>query len=350
MKKFLIPVFTAFVHVSSAQEIDPALLGIFKPLSKLAENKDNPLTESKIALGHQLYFEPRLSLDHQVSCNTCHDLNSYGDDGRATSLGIGGQKGGRNAPTVLNAAIHLSQFWDGRAKDVEEQATGPILNPIEMGMPSSEFILEVLGSMPEYVGLFEKAFPGEEEALTLTNVGRAIGAFERTLLTPSRFDQFLEGKKEALSIKEKRGLNTFVTKGCATCHNGMGVGGHMYQKLGLLKPWPTEDKGRANLEGHENMEGFFKVPSLRNCTETAPYLHDGSLQTLEETIKMMAEYQTTQTLNDEEISDIIAFLGSLRGEVNPEHANAPSLPASTDRTPKPRQVTATSPRSSGHSK
>ncbi len=266
MKKFLIPVFTAFVHVSSAQEIDPALLGIFKPLSKLAENKDNPLTESKIALGHQLYFEPRLSLDHQVSCNTCHDLNSYGDDGRATSLGIGGQKGGRNAPTVLNAAIHLSQFWDGRAKDVEEQATGPILNPIEMGMPSSEFILEVLGSMPEYVGLFEKAFPGEEEALTLTNVGRAIGAFERTLLTPSRFDQFLEGKKEALSIK------------------------------------------------------------------------------------MMAEYQTTQTLNDEEISDIIAFLGSLRGEVNPEHANAPSLPASTDRTPKPRQVTATSPRSSGHSK
>jgi cytochrome c peroxidase len=318
-------------------KIDRARLGMFQPIAKVADSSTNPLNDAKIDLGRQLYYDKRLSLDHTVSCNTCHALDSFGDDGAPVSTGIAGQKGGRSAPTVYNAALHIAQFWDGRAPDVEAQAVGPITNPIEMGMPSEDYTVKVLRSIPGYLDQFKKAFPGEKESLTYKNIGRAIGAFERKLLTPSRFDKFLEGDDNALSAKEKEGLDLFINKGCATCHNGMGVGGHLYQKLGLVKPWPTNDKGRGGLKGFEAMTGFFKVPSLRNITETAPYLHDGSVKTLPEMVKKMAEYQQGFILTDGEVGSIVAFLGSLKGQVDACFIAEPKLPASSASTPKPKK-------------
>jgi cytochrome c peroxidase len=336
--------FTAFAltaalasSLQAKTQVDRSRLGMFQPIAKVSENAANPLNDAKIDLGRMLYYDKRLSLDHTVSCNTCHALDSFGDDGAPVSTGIAGQKGGRSAPTVYNAAIHIAQFWDGRAPDVEAQAVGPITNPIEMGMPSEEYTVEVLRSIPGYLDQFKKAFPEEKQSLTYKNIGRAIGAFERKLLTPSRFDKFLEGDDSALTDTEKQGLNLFIEKGCATCHNGMGVGGHLYQKLGLVKPWPTKDKGRGELKGFEAMTGFFKVPSLRNITETAPYLHDGSVKTLPQMVKKMAEYQQGFILTDQETDLIVSFLGSLKGEVDACYIAEPKLPSSSSATPKPKK-------------
>ncbi len=324
----------ASVPVSGETVVNRAVLGMFQPLMEVAENPANPLTEAKIELGRMLYYDTRLSKSRAVSCNSCHDLASFGDDGLAVSTGIGDQKGGRSAPTVYNAAIHIAQFWDGRAADVEAQAVGPVLNPIEMGMPDAEYVLRVLGSIPGYVEAFAKAFPDEKEPLTYENVGRAIGAFERKLLTPSRFDDFLKGDEAALDDSEKRGLNLFVTTGCTVCHNGMGVGGHLYQKLGLVKEWPTKDLGRYEATGVETDKHFFKVPSLRNITETGPYLHDGSVGTLEEIVAKMAEYQLGRTLAKDDVNAIVAFLGALKGRVDETYIQKPELPADGPDTPK----------------
>lgn len=314
-------------------EVNRGMLGMFQPLLEVAENPENPITEAKVDLGRMLYYDKRLSENRSVSCNTCHDLASFGDDGLPVSEGIGGQFGGRSAPTVYNAAIHIAQFWDGRAKDVEEQAVGPVLNPIEMGMPDEAYVLRVLGSIPGYVDAFANAFPDEEDPLTYVNVGKAIGAFERKLMTPSRFDDFLRGDGDALTDAEKKGLNLFMTTGCTTCHNGMGIGGHLYQKLGLVKPWPTEDKGRFEHTKNEADMYFFKVPSLRNVTETAPYLHDGSVETLEEITAKMGEYQLGRDLSDEEVDSIVTFLGALKGRIDEEFVAKPELPEDGPDTP-----------------
>lgn len=314
-------------------EVNRSMLGMFQPLSEVAENPENPLTDAKVDLGRMLYYDTRLSKNRSVSCNTCHDLASFGDDGRKVSKGIHEQEGGRSAPTVYNAAIHIAQFWDGRAKDVEEQAIGPVTNPIEMGMPDPDYVLRVLKSIPGYVDAFKAAFPEEEEPLTYVNVGNAIGAFERKLMTPSRFDDFLKGDETALTDAEKHGLNLFMTTGCTTCHSGMGVGGHLYQKLGLVKEWPTEDLGRYEVTKNEFEKYFFKVPSLRNITETAPYLHDGSVETLEEITAKMAEYQLGRELSSEEVSSIVTFLGSLTGRIDEDFIAKPELPADGPDTP-----------------
>ncbi len=318
---------------SSAVEVNRAMLGMFQPLMEQADNPENPITEPKVDLGRMLYFDKRLSKDHSVSCNTCHDLASFGDDGASVSTGIHKQQGGRSAPSVYNAAIHISQFWDGRAKDVEEQAVGPITNPIEMGMPDSDYVLKVVNSIPGYVEAFKAAFPDEENPVTYDNVGKAIGAFERKLLTPAPFDAFLKGDDSALTDAEKEGFNLFLTTGCSTCHNGMGVGGHFYQKLGLVKEWPTEDLGRYEATKIETDKYFFKVPSLRNITETGPYLHDGSEKTLEGVVAKMAEYQMGRILSGEEVSSIVAFLGSLKGEIDEDFIKEPKLPESGPDTP-----------------
>lgn len=314
--------------------VNRVMLGMFQSLPEHAENAENPFNDEKIELGRMLYYDTRLSADRSVSCNTCHALDSFGDDGAPVSTGIGGQKGGRSAPTVYNAAIHTAQFWDGREPDVERQAMGPPLNPIEMGMKDGEHVASVLKTIPDYVELFEEAFPDEKDPVTFANVGKAIGAFERKLLTPAPWDEFLEGDDDALTDDQKKGLNLFISKGCVTCHQGAGVGGHMYQKLGLVKPWPTEDKGRANVEGFEALVGFFKVPSLRNITETGPYLHDGSVETLEEIVKKMAEHQQGHKLTDEETASIIDFLGALKGEVDEDYIAEPELPEDGPNTPK----------------
>jgi cytochrome c peroxidase len=231
--------------------------------------------------------------------------------------------------------LHIAQFWDGRAPSVEEQAKGPVLNPGEMGMPSADFVVEVLKSIPGYVEAFKAAFPGEADPITYNNFGKAVGAFERKLMTPSRWDDFLKGKKDALTAEEQKGYETYAKAGCVTCHNGPAVGGAMYQKLGLIKAWPElKDLGRFEATKQESDKHYFKVPSLRNVTETAPYLHDGSVKTLEEMVKMMAEYQLAKSLSDEEVASIVTFLKALKGDIPKEYVAEPKLPESGPNTPK----------------
>jgi len=280
-----------------------------------------------------------VSKNHDISCNTCHDLADYGIDSReqrTTSSGHRGALGDRNSPTVYNAALHTAQFWDGRAKDVEEQAKGPVLNPVEMAMPDPDRVLQVLNSIEGYRAMFAAAFPDETAPVTFDNFAKAVAAFERKLITPSRFDRFLAGDLEALDAEERRGLGVFLDTGCTACHTGATLGGQMFQKLGLMKPYPTEDVGRAKLTGNDMDAFFFKVPSLRNIAETGPYLHDGSIATLEEMVQVMAEYQTPKgRLSDAEASDLVAFLRSLTGEIPAAYIARPEPLPSSETTPEP---------------
>jgi cytochrome c peroxidase len=319
-----------------AADLTEAFLPMFQPLPAEARTADNELTESKIALGRQLFFDKRFSKNHDISCNSCHNVAKYGTDNAPTSSGHKGQHGGRSAPTVFNAAVHIAQFWDGRAPTVEEQAKGPVLNPIEMAMPDKDTVLKVINSIPEYVDAFKKAFPNDVASVNYDNFGKAIGAYERKLLTPGRWDEFLKGRKDALTDAEKKGLSEFVSVGCVNCHMGMGVGGHLYQKLGLVKPWNgLKDNGRSDITKNEAEKGFFKVPSLRNITETGPYLHDGSVKELPEMVKLMAEHQLGKTISNEQCSAIVTFLKSLKGELPKDYIVEPTLPPSTAATPKP---------------
>jgi cytochrome c peroxidase len=317
-------------------EIASADLKIFQPLPQLVSSNSNQITEEKVALGRMLYNEPRLSKDQKISCNSCHMLDKFGVDGQATSDGFKGQKGNRNAPTVYNAAGHFVQFWDGRAADVEEQAKGPVMNPVEMAMPSEKQVNAVLKSMPEYVQAFEKAFPGEKDPVNYENMARAIGAFERELITPSRWDKFLLGDSRALSNDEKTGLLDFLQAGCQACHSGAYLGGNMYQRLGLVKAWPdTSDVGREKITKNEADRMVFKVPGLRNVVQTMPYYHDGKVATLEQAVSKMAEYQLGQKLTDWEVRSIIRWLKTLTGDIPAELIRQPVLPKSTAATPKP---------------
>ena len=294
---------------------------LFKPLPQIAENKDNPITPEKIALGKALYYDTRLSKDENISCNSCHNLETYGVDNLATSPGDEGENGDRNSPTVLNAALHFVQFWDGRAKDVEEQAGGPILNPVEMAIPSEEFLIDRLSDIEEYQIMYAEAFPGEDSPLTYNNTQKAIGVFERTLLTPSPFDDYLNGDMKALNTQQKQGIVVFVDQGCITCHMGVLLGGNMYHKFGIYDDYwkhtksENIDEGLSGVSGDETQKFMFKVPSLRNIEKTFPYYHDGSVAELDESIKIMAVTQLNKELTDEQISDIGAFLESLTGEV-----------------------------------
>lgn len=285
-----------------------------------------PLTEARITLGRILYYEPRLSRNQDISCNSCHDLARYGVDGQPTSGGDKGQLGGRNSPTSYNAALHIAQFWDGRAADVEEQAKGPILNPVEMAMPDADSVVKVLKSIPGYTELFKAAFPEDPDPVNYDNVGTAIGAFERGLVTPSPFDSFIAGDITALNDAQLTGFNTFVNSGCATCHNGVGIGGGMYQKIGLVKPFDTMDVGRAEVTQSDADKFFFKVPSLRNIDQTAPYFHDGKVATLDDAIRLMAVHQLGKTLTDQEVAEIKDFLGSLTGTIPVDYIAMPALP------------------------
>jgi cytochrome c peroxidase len=291
------------------------------------ESKDNPITTAKVDLGRKLYYDTRLSKADDVSCNSCHALDNFGVDNKPVSEGHKKQTGDRNSPTVYNAANQVAQFWDGRAADVEEQATGPVVNPVEMAMTDGKEVAAKVKKIEGYADLFEKAFPEEEEPVTLTNIGKAIGAFERKLVTPSRFDKFVEGDDKALTEQEIRGLNTFVEVGCTSCHMGDQVGGTMYQKLGLIKEWPDKsDLGRFKVTKEESDKMMFKVPILRNVEKTAPYFHDGSVETLEEAVKLMATHQRGMELTDEQVDDIVAFLKSLTGEIPKDYIQKPELP------------------------
>ena len=316
--------------------VDPVKLQLFQPLPDEIASPANPITEAKVALGRMLYYETRLSKSQQISCNSCHELNNYGADGQPTSDGHKGQRGDRNSPTVYNAAGHFVQFWDGRAADVEAQAKGPVLNPIEMAMRNEKEVVTVLKSMPEYVEGFQRAFPDEKDPVTYDNVARAIGAFERKLVTPSRWDKFLRGDKGALTAEEKTGFNTYMEAGCQACHAGAYLGGNLYQRLGLAKPWPdASDPGREKVTKNVADHLVFKVPSLRNVEKTAPYYHNGKVETLDQAVARMGEYQLGKNLSDIQAKSIVTYLKTLTGDIPVEYIKAPELPKSTAKTPKP---------------
>lgn len=306
---------------------------VFGVLPPEAANPANPVTDAKIELGRMLYFDPRLSKNQEISCNSCHLLDRFGVDGEPTSPGHKGQRGDRNSPTVYHAAFHITQFWDGREPDVEAQAKGPVLNPVEMAMPSGDAVVAVLQSIPGYQPLFAAAFPGGEPSISYDHMAMAIGAFERRLVTPSPFDRFQQGDPTALSAQAQRGLDTFMTTGCTTCHMGPAIGGAMYQKLGLVHPYETEDVGREGVTGNAADRYFFKVPSLRNIARTGPYFHDGSVGSLDEAIRLMAWHQLGTNLDDSQLADVQAFLESLTGEIDASYTAEPKLPESSASTP-----------------
>lgn len=293
-----------------------AILGALPDKMPGSEND----TPEKIALGKKLYFEKALSINDSQSCNSCHDLNNgnMGVDHESTSPGAKGERGGRNSPTSVNAGFHIAQFWDGRAPDLKAQAKGPILNPGEMAMPDEETVMTKLSGMPEYPKMFRAAFPDQNKVMTYDNLAEAIAAFERTLISKDRFDTFQKGDLSALNEQELRGLESFVSTGCISCHNGATVGGSSYQKVGVMKPYmadDSEDIGRAAVTGNDAEKFFFKVPSLRNIAKTGPYFHDGQVPTLEEAVSIMAEVQLGKELKNEEVQDIVAFLNTMNGEI-----------------------------------
>ena len=274
-------------------------------------------TALQVDLGKKLYFDTRLSLDNTVSCNTCHlvDKGQGGSDGKPVSDGVGGKKGNRNSPTVWNSCFNDVQFWDGRAPDLTEQAKGPILNPVEMAMPNEKAVVEKLSKDTEYPAEFKAAFPNEADALTFDNIARAIAAYERTLVTQDRFDDFLKGDDKALNARELAGLNAFLKKGCTSCHKGPGLGGKGFYKMGLHRPYPNkEDLGRFDVTGKNADKLKFRVPNLRNIEVTAPYFHDGKVATLEDAVDMMGDIQIKKNLTEQEKADIVSFLKTLTGK------------------------------------
>jgi len=285
---------------------------------------DNPMSDAKIELGKQLYFDPRLSIDGTVSCNSCHNVMATGTDSRPTSVGIDGQRGGRNAPTVWNAAFLSAQFWDGRAATLEDQAKGPPLNPIEMGMPSEKAVVDRLKAIPGYKDQFNSIFG----KVSYDNMAKAIAAYERTLITPnSPFDLYIKGDKAAMNDKAVAGMKLFENIGCAGCHSGanfagpkLPIGQGFYQKFPANDSKYTAkydlkaDKGRYEATKDKSDMHMWRVPTLRNVALTAPYFHNGSVNTLPEAVRVMSKTQLNKTLNDKQVEKIVAFLESLTGE------------------------------------
>lgn len=293
----------------------------FQAVEGPAEKPENPITPAKVALGKMLYSDTRLSKTGNNSCNSCHNLATFGVDNESFSKGDAGKRGGRNSPSTFNAALHNMQFWDGRARTVEEQAGMPILNPVEMAIPSKEFLVQRLKGTKEYPRKFAAAFPKEADPLTYENLQKAIGAFERTLVTPSRFDKFIGHNPSYLNKEEKEGLKLFMETGCTNCHAGAAIGGGQMQKFGVFADYrqythsSNNDRGKQDQTGQAADKDVFKVPSLRNVAKTAPYFHDGSVQSLSEAIRIMAKVQLNKDLNNEQVRKIEVFLNSLTGEL-----------------------------------
>ncbi|MDH5326417.1 MAG: cytochrome-c peroxidase [Gammaproteobacteria bacterium] len=302
----------------------------FEALPKQAPApKDNPITKAKIELGKQLFFDPRLSKDGTVSCNSCHNVMASGTDNRPVSVGVDAQKGGRSAPTVWNAAFLSTQFWDGRAASLEDQAKGPILNPIEMGMPSADEVVARIKGIPGYVKQFKKVFGGKDP-VTYDNLAKAIATFERTLITPdSKFDRYMRGDKKALSKKAKAGMKLVKDIGCTSCHTGPNFSGPKNLKVGegFFQKFPTfsgsnydkkynlmADLGLYSVTNKDSDKNMWRVPTWRNVAVTAPYFHNGSVQSLDEAVKVMAKTQLNKDLTEQQVGEIVAFLNSLTGK------------------------------------
>ncbi|MDH5734509.1 MAG: cytochrome-c peroxidase [Gammaproteobacteria bacterium] len=288
---------------------------------------DNPTTAAKVELGKTLYFDPRISSTGTVSCNSCHNVMEGGDDSRPNSMGVNGQTGGRGAPTVWNAAFYSTQFWDGRANTLEDQAIGPMTNPIEMGMKNHDLVMQRVRKMSGYQEMFKKAFG--DSAMTIDQAAKAIAAYERTLITPnSAFDVYVKGDKKALTSAQVNGMNLFADLGCVSCHSGSAFNGQAEVKVGtpVLMKFPTfadndyvskydlaADKGRENVTGKAEDNNLFRIPTLRNIAVTAPYFHNGAVKTLDEAVKVMAKTQLNIDLSTAQTNDLVAFLESLTG-------------------------------------
>lgn len=332
-----------FACVVSAEDSQQALLErarqLFKPLPADASTPERPITPERVALGKALFFEPRVSSDGAVSCAKCHQPTLQGADALPTSIGNHGKVLPRNAPTVFNTALQFAQHYGGNRKDVEEQAVKALISPLAYGNADFATAEAKLRAISGYRAMFEKAFPGEAEPVNVENWGRAIGAYERVLLTPAPFDRYLAGDTSALNPQAQRGLDKFMTFGCAGCHSGVTVGGQMYQKFGLTQDYwvltgskevelfKGRDKGRFH-DTKDDADAFiFKVQQLRNVAVTPPYFHDGSVAELKDAIRIMAKLQLGRDLGSDDIADITAFLESLTGEVPAEFANVPNLPS-----------------------
>lgn len=303
---------TAAVSVQ-ADPLQAQAKAIFGTLPETMPGSEND-TAALIELGEKLYMDTRLSVNNTQSCNTCHNVTNGGtgvDNLQVSPGAIHGKFGNRNSPTVWNAGFQLSQFWDGREADLKGQAKGPILNPVEMAMPSEQEVVERISAIDQYQQAFKVAF-NSDNAITYDNLAHAIAAFERTLITKDRFDLYLKGDATALNQQEKDGLQAFISTGCIACHSGPTLGGSMYQKMGLIKPYANQvDQGRFEVTKKESDKMMFKVPMLRDIERTAPYYHDGKVQTLEEAVKQMASLQLGRDLDDKTTDDIVAFLKSL---------------------------------------
>ena len=306
--------------------INPRLLRRFRLVAGMAPN-GGPVPKPEVsALGRMLWYEPRLSRAGQLSCNSCHDLATYGVDHRPTPVGNQGHPGRRNAPTVFNAAGQFAQFWDGRANTLEEQASEPILNPLEMAA-STESAEAALRSIPEYRALFQQAFPGEAQPVTLPNVARALAAFERGLVTRSRWDDYLAGDTGALEPDELQGLRVFLNVGCMACHTGPQVGASMFKVAGFVEAWPDQrDQGRYEVTGRPADRMVFKVPTMKNVAVTGPYFHDGACADLRQAVRLMGRHQLGVDLSESEVGSIVAFLGALTGELPRDTIARPPLP------------------------
>jgi len=286
-----------------------AILFAMEPITPI--ELPTSLNHQKVKLGEKLFFDTRLSRDNTVSCANCHNLEEGGDDNLQFSFGIDGQEGDINSPTVLNATNNFRQFWDGRAKNLQEQAAGPVENPVEMGFTFKELIPKL--KKTEYKNLFSKVY---DEGITKNSITDAIAEYEKTLVTPNApFDRYLKGDKDAITQIQKEGYELFKAKGCISCHHGVNIGGNLYSKFGVVQGSNTSSFGRYNVTHKKRDMYSFKVPSLRNITMTAPYFHDGRTSDLKEAISIMAQLQLGRHFTKEEVNKIEAFLYSLEGEI-----------------------------------
>jgi cytochrome c peroxidase len=331
--------FAAFSFVASAhaaagdQDLIKKANQIFGLLPQTMPTEQNPITPAKVKLGKVLFYELRISIDGTVSCAKCHPISLYAADGLRKARGNNCKENPRNAPTIFNSAAQISEHWIGNRTSVEDQAKQSVTGPPAFGMPSYESVEKILKGMKGYVTMFQEAFPGQKDPVTIDNFAQAIGAFERTLVTPAPFDDFMKGDAGAITEQQKRGLKTFLDTGCMTCHASPYVGGQMYQKFGVLEPYVKYtksekiDEGRFAVTKNEADKFLFKVPVLRNVAMTPPYFHDGSVDELDQAIWIMAKIQLGKDLSKQQREDVAAFLASLTGRISNEDLAVPILPA-----------------------
>ncbi len=333
----LVMVVIFFTSLSSGADADRETMKraqqFFKPLPKLMDSEQNPVTPEKVRLGKMLFYESRISIDGTVSCAKCHPMGLYAADGLRTSVGNHCKANPRNAPTLLNAADQISQHWIGNRTSVEDQAKQSVIGPPAFGMVKYEDVEKRLMAYKKYVSLFKAAFPADKEPVTVDNFAKAVGAFERTLVTPAPFDSYLKGDEKALTPMQRRGLKSFMDTGCMGCHSGTYAGGQMYQKFGTVEPYwkytksEKIDEGKYAVTKVEADKYVFKVPVLRNVEKTPPYFHDGSIDTLGQAVIIMAKVQLGRDLTGQQTGEIVDFLKSLTGGISDDALKIPLLPS-----------------------